>query len=323
LTQSLRSTARFVAVVGLSVVQWGLSPLWAQSRVPLQEGTRIRLEVLDELSSNKSRVGQEVRLRVRDNVFAGDKLVIRQGAKGTGQVTLAKGSGGLGRNGKLEFIINVVEAVDGTKVPLRNEQEVKGRKRTAAVAAAAVLVTPLALFIKGRNATIEAGTVFETYVNQTVPIESRETVEVPAPTASAETGTTTTSPIAALDEAPTASVSAVASPVTDAQTFVVALTGGRSEEGVLTAIRDNQVNLTTDIGELRIDAAKVTSITAQEGPGTPQTMLVKLRNGKEVQGTLASYQNGAYTLQSPIGTLTMKKENVLSLSVAPVPSATE
>jgi small nuclear ribonucleoprotein (snRNP)-like protein len=310
-----------------------LVPTWAQNTATLQDGTRIRLEVLDDLSSNKSRVGQDVKLRVREDVLGSkQEILIRKGAPAFGRVTRAKGSGGLGRSGKLEFIIESVQAVDGSKVPLRSEQEVKGRKRYAEVGVAAVLLSPLALFIKGRNASIKAGTPIETYVNEDATIEvaadmsatENATENSPAPATNAiEIEPTIPNPTMnrVLNEdvvgegqlAPAAIETLVSD---NAQTVVVALANGRKEEGVLTDVRGNHVSLLTDVGLLRIDDKKITSIVAQEGQGTPQTLLLKLRNGKEVQGTLDSYQNGAYVLQTAVGSITVKKQNVLSLSLA-------
>ncbi len=306
------------AILSLATLSFSL-PLWAQNTATLPDGTRIRLEVLDELSSNKSKVGQDVRMRVHENVMGSQQeVLIRRGAPAMARITRAKGSRSLGRAGKLEFTIESVEAVDGSKVPLRSQQEASGKQRTGPIAAAAVLVTPFTLFIKGRNATIKPGTVFDTYVDQTVPIQ-----------AEAATDNTTgdlvkpVSRLTIIDEPDTTVVApSNVAPIADAQPVLVTLTDGKTVEGVLTGMQNNQVMLSTDIGELRIDAAKITSIVAQDEQGTPQPVLVRLRNGKQVEGTLESYSNGSYTLQTSIGTVNVKRENVLSLSLA-TPVTTE
>ncbi len=319
-------------VLALTAAALFCQPLWAQGTATLQDGTRIRLEVLNELSSNKSRAGQEVKLRVRDDVMGSkQEVLIRKGAPAFGRVTRAKGSGGLGRSGKLEFVIDTVQAIDGSKVPLRSEQTVSGRKRFAEVGAAAVLVTPLALFVKGRNATIKSGTVLETYINEDATIQVGANAApdaddaafsraLPNPTTPREVDVIggeeievaeVQAPEAQMPEAQTPEAQAAPG---EAGTVVVTLSNGRREAGVLTQIDDKQVGLQTDIGLLQIDAAKITSIVAQQGEGRPQPMRLKLRNGKEVQGTLDTYQNGAYVMQTDVGSVTVKKENVVSLS---------
>lgn len=145
----------------------------AQGRVMLAEGQQIRLRLADNLRSNNARVGQEVRFFANQDVMGtnGRRLIAR-GARAGGRVTEVRSARRLGRKGVLNFTVDYVVAVDGTRVPLRANKTISAnnRRRRGGVAAATVLLSPAALLIRGRNITVKQGTVFNAFIDRRVQI---------------------------------------------------------------------------------------------------------------------------------------------------------
>lgn len=151
------------------------------NKLNLPDGTSVKLQVKDTLASNKSKTGDKVEYVVEEDVVDVEKRVlIRKGAPATGVITLAKGRGGLGRSGKLEFTCENVLAVDGNTIPLRGDQAKRGKSGKASMVAVTLLLSPLGLFMKGKNITVKQGTVITAYVDS-VP----ETAALPATTTAA------------------------------------------------------------------------------------------------------------------------------------------
>lgn len=147
----------------------------APVQATLPAGTKLQLLLADELISNKAKVGEEVVYFVREDVLSPDgKVFIKKGARASGKITAAKGAKSFGRKGKLEFTVEEVEAIDGTKVLLRSNNEKNGKGRGATMVAVTALVTVFGVFIKGKNVTVPKDTLIEAYVDN-------DTSVMPAP----------------------------------------------------------------------------------------------------------------------------------------------
>jgi hypothetical protein len=72
----------------------------------------------------------------------------------------------LGKKGKLSFSIDYLYLPEGQIVRLRSQVEKNLNGRGEAVAAGAILLTPAALFIRGKNAKYEQGEIFTAYVDE-------------------------------------------------------------------------------------------------------------------------------------------------------------
>lgn len=86
--------------------------------VKIQVKTPVRLVVDEALSSGISKSGQTFRLRVAENVTIDGKVVITNGAPATGRITAVKKKSFPNSNGKLEFAVDSVQAVDGQNITL-------------------------------------------------------------------------------------------------------------------------------------------------------------------------------------------------------------
>lgn len=93
-------------------------------------------------------------------------MAIQKGAKITGTITEAERSKALGKKGKLAFSIDYMYLPNGKVVKLRSQIAKNLKGSGAAVAAGAVLLSPVALLFNGKNAKYEKGTVFNAYVDK-------------------------------------------------------------------------------------------------------------------------------------------------------------
>jgi hypothetical protein len=144
-----------------------------RSRVTLSEGQQIQLRLADDLRSNGSRVGQEVRFfTTRAVTGPNGQVLIPRNARAGGHVTEVRRAKRLARKGVVNFSVDYVIAADGTRVPLRAQKVASSnnRGRRGAIAGAAVLLSPAALLVRGRNITVKQGTIFNAYIDRRAQI---------------------------------------------------------------------------------------------------------------------------------------------------------
>jgi len=151
---------------GVAGEESGIAPRRA---VKLAAGTVINIEANRALSSANLSKGSAITFVVARRVLVDGALVVDRGATVDGRVIKRKRPGLWGRGGSLEFALDYVVAVDGTRVPVQLAKGVKGSNHTSAVAAGAIITgaiifpysAPIGLIWglkKGDEAVIEVGT---------------------------------------------------------------------------------------------------------------------------------------------------------------------
>ncbi len=183
----------------------------APGKVIVPERTEVKLTLKEELRSGKSKTGQEVPFAVAQDVFGpGRVLLIEAGTLAYGKVTGSRKRGMFGKAGKLGFTCDYIRMSDGTRVALRSDPlGARGRDNKTASIATAILFAPVAIFMNGRDVTVDKGKEFTMYVDTNT--------EVPAP-AVAQVAAPRTTPVAApvavsaLPAAPAAPVALPAAP---------------------------------------------------------------------------------------------------------------
>ncbi len=148
-----------VVLVGVLMVLFGAA---TRAEAPkgslLRAGTLVVLETTNALSSNDAQMGQNVSLRVKYDVMVNGRAVIKAGAPGSAQVVTAEKRKGMGKEGSLSIKPSVVQAVDGQMIPLTGSSTSSaGADSKGAAIGLAVVVSPLFLLKKGKDATIPAG----------------------------------------------------------------------------------------------------------------------------------------------------------------------
>ena len=148
-------------------------PLQAMAQdLLLTEGTPIRLKLVDSLSSGKNRTGDSINFTVSDDVMADDgtTVLIKAGAPAWGTVSDCQKRAMMGQKGELSISIDGTKSVDGKKVPLRANVSRDGNSKLGATVALSLIVTPLFLLMKGKDAKIPAGTQISGYIDRDTTI---------------------------------------------------------------------------------------------------------------------------------------------------------
>lgn len=152
----------------------------------IPEGIVLQVELTKELSSKTAHVGDAVPLRLVENLIINDVVVIPAGTKVRGVVTKARKAGGLGRGGKLEFMIVSVNTINGVKVPLQYTKGEHGAGDAGAIAVVAFVSIVGGVFMKGKNVVYNEGLRFDAEVTAdvdlNVPLENlREAMDESKP----------------------------------------------------------------------------------------------------------------------------------------------
>lgn len=131
----------------------------------IPKDTNINLELIDPISSKKSKEGNTFRLKTIENLLINDVVVIPANQEVLGTITKARKNGMLGRKGRLEFKIDSIKTINGVNVPLTAEVKGKGHSDNGAVAVAAAVSLVGGLFMKGTNIYYEPGQKFVAVVS--------------------------------------------------------------------------------------------------------------------------------------------------------------
>lgn len=151
-----------------------LRMVWASDKlnvdvVTVPKETLVRIKLLADLDSGKSKVGDKVRYRVLDDVMIKDRLVIPAGTEGVGKVSEVATAKRLGVDGRIMVDFGSLPAMDGSPVSLIMEEKATEKNKSLELAAGAgmagvILLGPIGLagawFIKGKDVVIPMGTEF-------------------------------------------------------------------------------------------------------------------------------------------------------------------
>lgn len=130
----------------------------------LDEGTVIKISIDNDVNGKYLKAGDKINFTTTEDIIQGNYIVLHKGLKVIGTVTEAAKSKGLGKKGKLSFSIDYLYLTDGKVVKLRNDVSKNLSGSGGVVAATSIVLTPLALFIHGKNAKYKKGDLFEAFV---------------------------------------------------------------------------------------------------------------------------------------------------------------
>jgi hypothetical protein len=167
-----------------------LSASAAMAQVVIPDGTKIRVRLETNLSSGTAELGQIVDFAVTQEVHVGDAIVIANGARATGSVTVVEQRRRLGRAGKLDFSIDRVQMVDGNWLNVRytqNKNIGKGNGIATGVLTAGIAVVflpaaPLGLLIKGKDVNLLKGRAYEVFSDDSVYVANAVAASSPLTT---------------------------------------------------------------------------------------------------------------------------------------------
>jgi hypothetical protein len=128
--------------------------------VILEKGTKVRLKLLDKVSSGLNQEGDEVNLTVTDDVKLGDTVIIKEGTPAKAIINELSPKGKIGKAGRLVLAVDVTRAVNGKSVPLSALITKKGEDKFVLSVVLSLLVPPIGLFallMSGENAQFPPG----------------------------------------------------------------------------------------------------------------------------------------------------------------------
>lgn len=166
---------RFVSAIAFVLLTLMPGFLCADSlTVPF--GTRVFLELDQKVTSKKkhNKPGSFVQAHVWRDVVVDGRTVVKAGTPAMVQVGNIKGAKVAGVKGKVELKALEVVASDGTSLMLSGGYDQSGKSRTALSVSLAVVVFLPLIFIKGKQAKLQPGTVFDAMVANPTLVEVDE-----------------------------------------------------------------------------------------------------------------------------------------------------
>ncbi len=144
-----------------------------QQQVTVAQGTRVKLKLIDSLSSRKAKKGDIVQFSLSEDLFIDNNiLAMAKGGIISGSVASVRRGGRFGRTGYINLEIGKIESMDSTSLPVEvadaGQERFNRKKLGMAVGASTlgyVVLGPIGIaggaFIKGKDVEVKAGTEIE------------------------------------------------------------------------------------------------------------------------------------------------------------------
>lgn len=147
------------------------TPLTSPARLSIKipEGTEIRIEIDDSLSSKTSSAGDMFAFRTTEAIHLPDGTVLAEGYRGRGEVTDVEKKGMLGKAGHLNVRLDYIRIGD-VHMHLRRSTGVEGKSGVGTTVALALIVSPLFLMHHGAEAVIAKGQAMTAFVDEDTQI---------------------------------------------------------------------------------------------------------------------------------------------------------
>lgn len=141
-----------------------------ESAIVLRAGTPVPLVTLAEISSKTHKQGDRFEMAVSEDVLVDGQVAIARDARAVGEIAEHRAKGAFGRAGKLEIRLLHVEAA-GRRIRLDGALADQGKDSALpAIATGVIVAGVLGAAIKGKHASIPAGTRVTGYVHRDLPL---------------------------------------------------------------------------------------------------------------------------------------------------------
>ena len=137
----------------------------------IEEGTLLKVKSLSPISSKTAKEGDVLEFALYEDLIVKGQTLVKEGTLVHALIEESQKAKGVGKQGSLKIQFTYTKAVDGTKVPLRSSKgNIEGENKGGASVALAVVVSPLFLLKKGKEAKIPEGKIMEAYVGRDVEV---------------------------------------------------------------------------------------------------------------------------------------------------------
>lgn len=134
--------------------------------------TQLKVELVNSITSKTAQEGENVDVRLVDNLIVNGVVVIPKGTIGKAYVYKARSAGGFGRKGILMIAGQEFQTINNVTVPLKQGLTGEGNSDGGSVAVAAVISLVGGAFMKGTNIEYPAGTTFNVEVRENVDLQA-------------------------------------------------------------------------------------------------------------------------------------------------------
>ncbi|MFQ5701928.1 MAG: hypothetical protein ACE5HU_08810 [Acidobacteriota bacterium] len=151
----------------------------AKHIVRVNEATPVLLRMEDTISTTMAhkkpekallKDGDTFDLSVVEDVKSVGETVIRAGAKAQGTIVKILPRRRMGKPGILQIRVDWVEAVDGTKIAVRENRDLKGQNRYGTAATVGYFTLGLGLLKHGKDVELKKGTEISCFTNSDTEI---------------------------------------------------------------------------------------------------------------------------------------------------------
>ena len=143
-----------------------------EGHVYIPKKTPLKVELVNSISSKTAQKGENVSIRLLDNLIVNGVVVIPKGTIGRAYVYKARSAGAFGRKGKLMIAGQEFKTINNVSVPLKQGLTGEGDSDAGGVAVAAVISIVGGAFMKGTNIEYPAGTTFTVEVRENVDLQA-------------------------------------------------------------------------------------------------------------------------------------------------------
>jgi hypothetical protein len=152
----------------------------APGRVTLSAGTSVPVELMESVNSELNQVGDTVALRVTEDFYVDDRLVIQKGAPVEATIGRSEERGAVGKSGSLALHPVKLRTADGQWAAL-HQYEFKGESKDASgrVAGAIIAFGIWGLLAQGNAATVLHGTRYQVVIAQNIVIDTAAVQPLP------------------------------------------------------------------------------------------------------------------------------------------------
>lgn len=168
--------------------------MWPGGRVHVAErtvpkGTLVKIELLTELNSERSRPNDVVTYRVAEDVRIDNAIVIPAGALGQGHVISVDAAGRLGQDGLVQVDFGRISTIDSKNVAIDVAERATEQNRSLELAAGASIAGVLLLggpiglaagyFVQGKSHVVPVGTTFYAETASEVRVNALSLIPIP------------------------------------------------------------------------------------------------------------------------------------------------
>ena len=140
----------------------------------IEEGTIIIVKSMSNITSKTNIDGEFINFVCAEDIYINNILVIKKNIKVGARIEISDKAKGLGKEGTLKIIFNYITAIDGQNIPISGVYNyVKGENKSGTAVGLSFVLSPLFLFLKGKEANIPIGSLIEVYTTQEKYIQAQ------------------------------------------------------------------------------------------------------------------------------------------------------